>query len=308
MNNPRSRRNRRAPEIAARLARLVGGDGEVADAATLEELARALDRFEARGIEVLGVNGGDGTAHVVLSALVERWNGRALPRVLLLRGGSMNTVADAVGVRGTPEAILLRHLERRRSALPCRVVEHDLLRIEGPGLARRHGFIFGTGAVVQFLDAYYRTGRPDPAIAALLVARLVSSALTRGKFAARIAAREPLRVAADGEEWPDDRYLSVIAATVPEIGFGFRPFARYAEQPGFFHAVGITGRPGQLAARVPWIYTGRPWSRAVALDAVTRDLLVESPGPVRFTLDGDLYATDRSVRVRTGPAVRLVVD
>jgi hypothetical protein len=245
---------------------------------------------------------------VVLTALVERWGAQRVPRILLLRGGSMNTVARGLAVRGTPEAILARHLERRRSALPSRVVERDLLRVEAAGVPPRLGFIFGTGAVVAFLETYYRTGRPSPATAALLLGRLVSSALARGRFAARITAREPLRVVADGEEWPDDRYLSVLAATVPEIGFGFRPFSRYAEQPGFFHAVGITTSAPQLAARVPAIYTGRPWSRTVALDAVVRDLLLEPTEAVRFTMDGDLYESAGPVRVRTGPAVRLVVD
>jgi hypothetical protein len=308
VNNPRARRNRARPEIAARLGRLLDGEGELLDASTADELARALDRFAARGVDVLAVNGGDGTAHVVLSALVERWGAQRVPRILLLPGGAMNTVPRSLAVRGTPEAVLARHLDRRRAALPSRVVERDLLQVEAAGVPPRLGFIFGTGAVVAFLDAYYRTGWPVPATAAALLARLVSSALARGRFAARIAAREPLRVWADGEEWPDDRYLSVLAATVPEIGFGFRAFSRFAEQPGFFHAVGVTGSARRLAARVGSIYAGRPWSRTVALDAVARDLLLEAPGPLRFTVDGDLYRAEGAVRVRTGPPVRLVVD
>jgi diacylglycerol kinase family enzyme len=307
VNNPRSRRNQRRPETGGHLRRLVDGEGEVLDAATHEELDHALDRFEASGVDTLGINGGDGTGHVVLTAVVRRWADRPLPRVLLLRGGAMNTVAHGHRLRGTPEAILERHLQRRRAGTPPRLVARDLLRVEGPGAPPGHGFIFGTGAVVAFLDAYYGTGRASPAVAALLLARLVSSAAVGGRFAARITAREPLRVRADGEEWPEDRYLSVLAATVPEIGFGFTPFARCDEQPGFFHAVGVTGTAAQLVPRIPAIYAGRPWRRSIATEAVTRDLRIEGTGPVRFTLDGDLYAYDREVRVSTGPAVELLV-
>jgi diacylglycerol kinase family enzyme len=307
VNNPLSRRNLRLPGTGGRLRQLLDGQGEVVDAATHEELARALDRFEARGVDVLGINGGDGTGHVVLTALARRSADRPLPNVLLLRGGAMNTVAHGHRLRGTPESILERHLERRRAGQPPRLVARDLLRVDTPGAPPSYGFIFGTGAVVAFLDAYYGSGRASPAMAAALVARLVGSAAVGGKFAARITAREPLRVSADGEEWPDDRYLSVLAATVPEIGFGFSPFSRCDEQPGFFHAVGVTGTAAQLVTRIPAIYAGRPWRRPIALDAVARDLLLEGAGPVRFTLDGDLYASAREVRVSTGPAVQLLV-
>jgi hypothetical protein len=305
VNNPRSRRNRRLPDTGARLAHLLDGEGEVADAATLAELDEVLGRFEARGIDTLGVNGGDGTAHVVLTAAARRWP--RLPRLLLLRGGAMNTVAHGHRLHGTPEAILERYLERRRNGHGPRLVERDLLRVEAPGLEPRCGFIFGTGAVVAFLDAYYRTGLPVPTTAAALLGRAILSALARGKFAARLTAREGLRVLADGEEWPDDRYLAVMAASVPEIGFGFTPFARCAEQPGFFHAVGVTGSVLQVVARLPAIFAGRPWSRAVAMDAVSRELVLEGPGPIRFTLDGDLYAAEGRLTVSTGPAVEVVV-
>jgi diacylglycerol kinase (ATP) len=306
VNNPQSRRNRRLPHTADRLRQLVDGEGEVVDASTHDELARALDRFAARDIDVLAVNGGDGTGHVVLSAVATRW--KALPRVLLLRGGAMNTVAHGNRVRGAPEAILQRHLERRRTGAPSRTVQRDLLRVEGPGVSPRLGFIFGTGAVVQFLDAYYRTGRPSPTTAGLLLVRGIASALARGRFAARLAAREPLRAFVDGDDWPDDRFLGIIAATVPEIGFGFRPFARCDEQPGFFHAIGVTGPITQVVARLPAIYLGRPWKRPVAVDAVARDLRLEAAGPIRFTIDGDLYAAEGEVRVTTGPPVELVLD
>lgn len=307
VNNPRARRNLRAPDTARRLRALLDGEGEVADAATPDELGRALEAFRARDIELLAVNGGDGTGHVVLSAVARAWGGAPLPAVALLRGGAMNTVADAHKLRGSPESILRLILERRRAGAPLRTVERDLLAVEAEGARPRLGFLFGTGAVVAFLDAYYRTGRPTAPMAAALLVRAVGSALLGGAFAAALTRREALRVTADGEEWPDADYLGVIAGGVPEIGFGFTPFSRCDEQPGFFHAVGVTGSTLQVAAQLPRIWLGRPWRRQVALDAVARDLAVEAQGPLRYAIDGDLYASDGPVRVRTGPPVRLVV-
>ncbi len=305
VNNPRSRRNQRAPGTARRLRVLLRDDGEVADASTHEELAEVVRRFRARDVDVLGINGGDGTAHIVLTAFARAAAGGPLPAVALLRGGSMNTVADAHGLHGGPESILRAILERRRSGVPLRTAERDLLSVELDGGAPLLGFIFGTGMVVTFLDAYYRTGRPTPSTAAALLARAIGSALVRGRFATALTTRERLRVTADGDEWPDAPYLAVLAGAVPEIGFGFAPLARCDEQPGFFHAVGVTGTTLQVAARLPRIFFGRPWKRSLAVDAVTRDLLLE--GAVRITLDGDLYQAREQARIRTGPAVKIVM-
>jgi diacylglycerol kinase family enzyme len=305
LNNPLSRRNRRVPETARRLRALVDGEGEVADATTFQELDDVLARFRERGIEVLAVNGGDGTGHVALTALARTWGDAPLPALALLRGGAMNTVADAHKLRGTPESILKALLERRRAGLPVRAVERDLLAVSVDGAPPRLGFLFGTGAVVTFLDAYYDTGHASPATAAALLVRAVASSLVGGPFASALTAREPVRVTADGDDWPDVPYLAVLAGAVPEIGFGFTPFGRCDEQPGFFHAVGITGTALQVAAHLPRIWAGRPWRRSLAVDAVTRDL--ELSGPIRCTVDGDLYEAHQGLRVRTGPPVRLLV-
>lgn len=305
MSNPLARRNRRAPQIASRLRALLDGDGELASCATHDELEFAAERFKARGIELLGVNGGDGTGHLVLTAFVRSYGDAPLPSVALLRAGAMNTVADAHKCRGSPESILKTLLERRRAGIPLRTVERDLLVVETDGAPPRYGFLFGTGAVVAFLDAYYRTGHPCAAIAALLLVRTVTSALVAGRFSASLAQRQAMRIATDGDEWPDGPYLCLLAGTVPEIGFGFTPLSRCDEQPGFFHAVGVTGSALRIAAHFPHIWLGLPWHRALAVDAVSRDLTVE--GPLRFALDGEIYQAQESVRVRTGPAVSLVI-
>jgi diacylglycerol kinase (ATP) len=306
VNNPRSRRNLRRPDLVQRLAQLVDGDGEVADATTLDELDRAIERFRAAGIDVLGVNGGDGTGHVVLTAIARAWGRAPLPKLLLLRGGAMNTVAHGHGIHGGADQILGEVLARRRAGIPLRTVERDLLRVEADGGPARHGFIFGTGVVVTFLEAYYRSRRPSPLTAAALLARAIGSALVGGRLAAALTRRERLRVSTDGEEWLDQSYLAVAAGATPDIGFGFKAFSRCAEQPGFFHAVGVTGTAAQLALAAPRIHAGRPWRRRIATDEVARELVIEGDGP-RFTVDGDIYQAQRVIRVATGPAIEVVV-
>ena len=263
-------------------------------------------RFGEADIDTLGVNGGDGTGHMVLTAFARAYRDRPLPRLLLLRGGAMNTVAHGHGIGGSPETILREVLARRRRGQPLRTVERDLLRVEADDGPARYGFILGTGAVVTFLDAYDRSGRPSPLLAAGLVLKAIGSAMTRGKFARALQRREPLRVETDGEEWPDERYLALLAGSTPDIGLGWKPFHRCAEQPGFFHAVGVTAPLGSLVWALPRIRAGRPWRRRHALDEVARELTLEGDA-LRFTLDGDLYTARRRIRVSTGPGVEIVL-
>jgi diacylglycerol kinase (ATP) len=307
VNNPRSRRNRRHPGIARRLRERLGEDGEVIDASTPDELARAVERFRAAGIEVLGVNGGDGTGHYVLTAFARAYGGEPLPKLLLLRGGAMNTVAHGHHIRGSPDSILREVLIRRRHGYPLRVAERDLLKVEMNADPPRYGFIFGTGAVVTFLEAYYASGRPSPMTAALLLARAIGSAIAGGPFANALTRREALRVTTDGDEWPDASYLALLAGATPDIGFGFKVFHRCAEQPGSFHAVGVTATPLALSLALRRIHAGKPWRRRHAWDEVTRDLVVGAADRLRFTIDGDLYTAEQKVRISTGPGVEIVL-
>ena len=306
MNNPRAARNRRHPEGAARLARLLGDEGLVRHAATPVELEAALAEFRAAGVDTLGVHGGDGTCHVVLSAAVAAWGAAALPRLLVLRGGTMNTLASNHRLSGTPEELLSAELARRRARAPAAVVERDLLRVEADGGPPTFGFLFGTGTAVAFLDRFYAWAPPSPLRAWLLMARAAASALLGGPFGQSLTRREPLRVASDGEEWADQTYLTLLAGTVPSIGLGFQALSRCAEQPGFFHAVGVHGTLPQVVRLLPRVHRGAPWRRRAALDVVAREVSLEGDA-VRYMVDGDLYPAARDLRLSTGPAVQVLV-
>lgn len=306
VSNPRAGRNLGRPEMALELRRLAQGEGEVVEAETPEDLAAAAERFRREGVDLVAVNGGDGTSHRLVDALVAAYGREPLPALALLRGGAMNIVASAHGIRGPPLRLLARLLAQRRAGRPLRTVERDLLRVVADGAPARHGFLLGTGCAVAFLEAY-AAGAPSRLRAAALLLRAAASALAGGPFARALARREPMRILADGEEWQKPAYLAVLAGTVPETGLGFRPLARCEEQPGFFHAVGITARVPRVALSLPAIRLGRPWHRRVAMDAVARRLVIEPEAPLRFTVDGDLYRAERSLEVGVGPPVRVAV-
>src|SRR5579872_2830985 len=141
--NPKSKHNLRDPSAAARLARRLGDGGTVREARSLDELYRIAEDFRRADIDVLGISGGDGTNHVTLTGFIDVYGGHALPEVAFLRGGTMNTVANSIGVRRErPEGLLGRLVRAyaERASEPLCNVERRLMRI-----GDTYGFLFGTG-------------------------------------------------------------------------------------------------------------------------------------------------------------------
>ena len=97
--NPRSGRNLRDPRAARRLARSLGDHGVIREAGSIDELYRVAEDFRRLEIDVLGISGGDGTNGTTITGFIDVYEGNALPQLAFLRGGTMNTVANSVGVR-----------------------------------------------------------------------------------------------------------------------------------------------------------------------------------------------------------------
>ena len=158
--NPRSRRNVRDPSAARRLADALGDHGVVREARSRDELHRIAEDFKALSIDVLGISGGDGTNHVTITGFLNVYGAHSLPQLAFLRGGTMNTVANSVGVRrGRPEGLLGRLIRAyaQQAIRPLANVERRVMRVRGEG-EQHYGFTFGTGVVYGFLAEYYAGG------------------------------------------------------------------------------------------------------------------------------------------------------
>jgi diacylglycerol kinase family enzyme len=314
--NPKSRRNLRDPGAALRLARRLGDHGVLRTAGSVEELYRIAEDFRRVDIDVLAISGGDGTGHVTLTGFLNVYDGQTMPHVALLRGGTMNTVANSVGVRRDKPEGLLGQLIRayaRRAIAPLVGVERNVMHVEP--LDRRsgndtpqYGFLFGTGVVHGFLAEYYRDGEPTPLVAAKTLARGIGSALIRGETIRRMA--RPFRGSVtldDGTAWEERDYLAVAAGTIEHIGLNFKPFYRYDQRPGAFQVLGIHVSPAEFVRELPRIHQSLPMSADKTYDAVTSRFVVRgADGCVRYTIDGDLHEARGELAVSIGPRVRLV--
>lgn len=303
VSNRNSRHNRENPRTLERLRAVLGGDGEVVATREAGELDSVARSFRDAGIEVLGLNGGDGTNHVTLTAFLHAWDNRPFPKVAFLRGGTMNTVARSCGVRrGRPEELLARIVEKRRAGEPLSTTPRHAL-----GVDDRFGFIFGNGIFANYLRHYYEGAEPSPSKAAWVLARAVGSVIARGEMARDIFAPVRAEVEFDGRRWEQTTFQAIAAATVTEIGLGFTPFHRTLEREGAFHALGLGCSPAALVAELPAIFRGRPTRSPRIVSEIGADLVLRQARGQAYIVDGDYHVGGETVRLRAGPRLEIVL-
>ena len=303
ITNPRSRKNLRNPKLAHQLGYILGEKGHFEQPGDLDELELTAERFLEHEIDILCVNGGDGTLHKALTAMVKVYGDTPLPRVALLRGGTMNTIAHGLRLRGRPADLLEYVVSRYHADVPMPHVRRWLLEIDG----QEYGFLFANGLIPRFLEQYYDAPQPTPKRAVWLLMRTVMSAFVGGQMAARLTAKVECRAAVDGEEWPLGSWITVAAGTVDDIGVGFRPFYLAPRYPGKMHAVGIGCSAPRFAMQFPRIYRAQPTTDPDIHDAICEELLLSADEPIAYMIDGDFHRGGQTVTVRMGPPVDLIV-
>lgn len=304
--NPRSKQNLADPHAALRLARTLGDHGVVRTATSREDLARIAEDFRKLQIDILGISGGDGTNYVTITGFLGVYAGEPLPALAFLRGGTFNTVANAVGVpRGRPDGLLAKLTTRylARTEEPLRSVERQVLRV-----GEHYGFLFGTGAIYGFISEYNRGEHKNVLWAAEVLARASVSVLA-GK-PTPVAQRWEGRVTLDcGTVFPERDYLAIGAATVDQMGLGFRPFYRFNDEVGRFHLLGIHTSALSFVRRMPDVWRARPMGDAHTYDKLARSAVIEQRGGVvRYVLDGDVHDHPGPLTLEAGPRVRILVE
>jgi diacylglycerol kinase (ATP) len=302
--NANSRRNRRAPEETEQLRDLLGPDGIVCTTHTIDEVGDTLLRLRDAGVDTLALSGGDGTNHHTLTAMLHRlpdWR----PDLVLLRGGTMNTVSRSFGLTGRPIPILrgLLHAQREGRSLPT--FERSLLRVETDD-AVRWGFIFGNGVVHDWLEVYYEDPDPSPIVAARVFARAVASTIRGGPLAQRLNRPVECEVTTEHGPWVNGTFIGVLASTQEGIGLGITPWSRCREREGHFHAIAIHAPLARIARALPTLVLRRRLQGEGIHNEVVREMKVVGPGAEAWILDGDAYRTRGPLTVRIGPSLRFV--
>jgi len=305
ISNARCRDNRRGVGDDKRFRAILDDDAGVTVTATAAELAAAVERYRDDRVEYLGIHGGDGSIHHTLTALIRGYAGRDLPRLIVLRGGTMNTLARGLGIRGrhgAGPAILADVVARlQRGAVP-----HTTRRFTVK-VGDRYGLIFGNGVMYAFAKHYYELGTPQPWSAAQLLSRVVGSAMIGGPLAGDLVRSFDARLLIDGAVSPYASFLTVAVASVPEAGYGFALLPHAVDGLDGLAVTAIHTSPRALVAEMPKMLLRRPLRSDRCTLSTAHAVRVEANAPVGYTLDGDCYLDESHIEITAGPRVEIVV-
>lgn len=310
IHNPRSQRNKSAAAGSRQAAAAELGIAFAAPASPAELLA-ALRAFAAEGVEVVVVDGGDGTLREVLTALPEAY-GDGLPAIALLASGKTNLVAARLGTGGRGEAGLraLARLARRRD-LSGMIRRCPVLTVSWPDGSRAPvlGFFLGAAAFTRAVglahDMVHRRGvTQKPAVLLTIAGALCQAMFGRSRS---WRAGEPLGIALDGvAQPPGDRFI-FLATTLDRLMLGLWPFWGGGAAPIRF--LDVAADPPRLARGCWRVLRGRPaaWMARDYRSGTAGDITLTLGRP--FILDGEAFEPGREgvVRIGAGPEIGFVV-
>ena len=307
ITNPHSKLNRRRPDRQKLLGYIVGERGKLELTNSLEDLARVAESFRERGIEVLAINGGDGTVSRTLTAFIRAYQGSALPKVLILRGGTINVLAENLRLQGSPEAILVRYLESISLVRPS-----TIQRIRCISIDNNYGFLFGNGLVANYLEAFY-LNKTGPVGAVMLVIKIYFWRLFQYERFLSIVNERIYDLKLDGAQVQLHGVCTsvIMASTIERMPLGLKLFPYARRSPGQFQVFWLEIPVKQIALRLLAALTfnqlGKRFGR---VNRLVKDLTIETKDEKlqKYTLDGELFsAASGKLKLTLGPEIEFIV-
>ncbi len=256
----------------------------------------ALGEMKRAGVELLIVNGGDGTVEHVLTELLAEGRPAWLPVIAPIRGGRTNMTAADLGaarnsVRGLHDVIAAA----RAGRLAERSVLRAVLRVApGRAGAARCGMFVAAGFLgrsVQLTTRYLPKGRAQETagiglVTATLLGRLMSGARDE------LFRPDKVRLVFDGVALPDEERVFTLFSTLERLIFGIRPY--WGTQPGPIRATLVRGGAERIASTLPRILAGRAPAFATPEHGYVSANVsrVEMRVDCEVTVDGELFPVE----------------
>lgn len=334
ITNPNARKNRNHPGRAERLQRIVGTIGEVHETASVDSIKPVLREFLRKRARYWVADGGDGALHWMLRMGMEvlqedEFAGESvtLPVTLPTKGGTIDFVANNVGIEGDAEGILATLRRGVEDGIVIEETEVDSMVIDGVQIAdgvevpfRTYGFASAAGGVGQrFYAKYYAASDPNPRTIMKIVASTVASApislsplgrLPLGalsSYAREVFEPTQCKITLDGMVLPGTSFTGVHVASMSiNLGNVLRFFGQ-ADQPGLMNAIVGTPSPWGIIRNIPRMARGKEMRGRNVLDRPCREMIVEATSDELLApiIDGEYYREVKKLAFKVGPRVRI---
>lgn len=303
IHNPNARRNIGKKWLPDKLRRIIGNAGVVIETANIETVRNVVEKFKKNGIDLLIINGGDGTHHHVLTQFLNIYKDKKLPPVLHLRGGTMNTIANSLRVKKlSTEKLLRKIVDKYMRKEKFSMVERNTIKVDD-----KYGFIFGSGLVSNFLDAYYNGKGTGSWKALKVILKGVASAITGTEYVKNLFKTIKAKIIVEGDTISLRNFTIILGATVRDVGLGFKP-AYLAGSPGVFHFLASDINVFRVLSYIPKMLMAKPLNSEKIYSRVVKNVTLEPMDgeQIKYTIDGELYSTDKPISLQVGPAINVV--
>jgi diacylglycerol kinase family enzyme len=305
--NHLSRHNQRHPESADAYEAIGDGLVHVECPDNIEDLSRIAREFKGKKVPFLGISGGDGTIHQVVSVFINEYYPEPIPHILLLGDGTMNNIAHSIGMSAGGKRVLTRFLSKLEDGALCIQKRNTLV------INEKHCFLFGCGLVTNFLLEAYRGGHKglfrNIVVIWMSSIEAIKSIFMKDRSAFKIMKPLEADIFVEGKRLPMKSIHGILAGTVEKIGMGMRPLSKARKTAGHFHLIATETSPVEILFNVIPIGAGigLPLGDKRYFDMTANEFEIHSRLPFEYTMDGDMYSSDGVLKVEVGQEVSFVV-
>jgi len=303
LNNPLSGGNRKGLEKIREAAAAARPDVLQREVQTPEDVTQTLFDFARQGVNILVVNGGDGTVQAALTSIFHHRFFETKPALAVLpSAGTTSMIAGDVGLKGSRMGALQKLFSWARSNNDnAPITRRPVLKVRVPSLKTPiYGMFFGAAVIYQAthfcLQKVHARGVRGEFGAGVALARYLWAMLWRDR---NIVPSVPITIGLNQNAPQKQEYLLVLVTTLQRLFLGLRPF--WGSQLKPLHYTSVGARPRHLLQALPSAMRGHqgrhvtPANGYVSQNIDEAQLTLDSG----FNLDGELYSPDS----RLGPVV-----
>jgi hypothetical protein len=225
-------------------------------------LPESLAEIARHNVNLLVVNGGDGTLQFTLTEILSGGEFERIPMIAPLRGGRTNMTALDVGARHNPVKGLRGLLEDARAGrLAERIVERPVLRFETRKSRHlQYGMFFGAGMIHRAIELTHRLFPPGRTQGVFGAGIVTGGLILRASMQDRNGVLTPdkIQIMLDGEMVPEGEFYLVIGSSLQRLFLRMNPF--WGTGPGGVRFTSLASGAHRVRSAVPGILRGKPKS------------------------------------------------
>ena len=299
LNNPLSGGNRNGLQKISKAAAAAYPEVFQREIRTPTEVTETLADFARQEVNLLVINGGDGTVQAALTAIFHKNFFETMPVLAVLRSaGTTSMIAGDIGLKGPRESAL----QRLFSWAPtgdgrAAIMQRPVLRVQVPEKAEPvYGMFFGTAAIYQATQfchqRVFAKGVRGELGAGVALARFLLAVVLRDR---KVVSPVPITTRLDRKPAQQQKYLLVFITTLQRLFLGLRPY--WGSEPKPLHYTAVGSRPRHFLRALPFLMRGRQGRYVKPDNGYTSHNIdaVQLTLQSGFNLDGELYTPDCSL-------------